>query len=270
LAAAFGAYGASDTVGNSYADTLGGLVVGAHTALTGNSTLGGVVSVARSDFATIGQGQTVDTTTGAVGLYGETGAGGLSLDYALLAGVAAQHSDRELAGPFGPETASADFASWFWSPEIGLAIPVLEGQAASAGAGLKVRYVGGATAAYTETGSSADLSVPQQGINILEARAELTGEFEASATENGAAVLTAKAGVLAQSNLGGATLALGLPGGATVNSVTAGTVATGIYADLGLETPLGGSASAIAGLGGELRSDGFRTVTARAGLAGNL
>ena len=264
-AAAFGAYGASDIVGNSYADTLGGLVVGAHAALTGNSTLGGVVSVARSEFATIGQGQTVDTTTGAVGLYGETRTGGLSLDYALLAGVAAQHSNRQVAGLLGPETASADFASWFWSPEIGLAIPVLERQAASAGAGLKVRYVGGATAAYAETGSSADLSVPQQGINILEARAELTGEFEASATENGAAVLTAKAGVLAQSNLGGATLALGLPGGGTVNSVTAGTVATGIYADLGLEAPLGAGASAIAGLGGELRSDGFRTVYRQGG-----
>lgn len=112
--------------------------------------------------------------------------------------------------------------------------------------------------------------MPTQAINILEARAELTAAAAIAETENGPVLLRAKAGAMAQSNLGGSTLALGLPGGGTLTSVAAGTAAIGAYGDLGLSVPLGRSAELSATLGGELRSDGFQAVSGRAGLGGSF
>lgn len=246
---------------NDYNAVLGGIIAGSHVAVDANTRLGGVVSVSGSRFATVGGGQTVTGTIGAAGLYGSTDLGGVVVSYSVLGGVAANHSDRTVTAAV-TETARADFASWFWSPELGLSIPVPLLEGVDTAAGFRLRYVGGGVGSYTETGSSQNLSVGTASVSLLDARVELTGKASIGANDFGDVMLHATAGLLAQHNFGSSVAIAGFP-----LATTPASFAYGAYGDITLEAPIGPTSKASAATGLELRSDGLTSASANLGVS---
>lgn len=76
---------------------------------------------------------------------------------------------RSVAGLGGPETASAQYLSAEVSPTV-----TFRHAFGRSDTTLRLRYVGQWTAGYTETGSSANLTVSSQLTHVAEARAQLT------------------------------------------------------------------------------------------------
>ncbi|CAN7369394.1 autotransporter outer membrane beta-barrel domain-containing protein [Devosia sp. LjRoot16] len=245
---------------NDYSNVLGGIVAGSHTAIDANTRLGGVVSVSGSRFTTVG-GQTIASGIGAAGLYGSTDLGDVTLSYSVLGGVAANHSDRTVT-TMVTETASADYASWFLSPELGLSIPVPLLDGIETATGFKLRYVGGEVGSYTETGSSQNLSVGTAAVNLLDARMELTATTQVASNDYGEATLSTTAGLLAQQNFGASVAIAGFPFATTPDSF-----AYGAYGDITLDSPIGPAARASASAGLELRSDGVTSASANLGMS---
>lgn len=163
------------------------------------------------------------------------------------------------------ETASADFASWYWSPEIGVSIPVPMLDGVDTSAGIKLRYVGGGFGAYTETGSSQNLSVGASSLNLLEARAELTASLVAGSNDFGDVTLTGTAGLMALHNFGSAVDIAGFP----VATTAAGT-ALGVYGDVTLQAPVGHTAMISASTGLEIRTDAVSSASANLGLSASF
>lgn len=264
----FGDLARDDTALRAFSQQLGGVVVGAHAALDRNTRLGVVVSGGSSIYATDLRTQTIRGALGALGLYGDTDLGPMTADFALLGGAAANHSERSLTGIFGNETAVADYTGWFVSPALGVAIPLLALEAVDTQADVRVRYLGGQTGAYTETGSSMNLSVPAQTVSLAEARAGFTASAEMDAL-----TLSATVGALVQSNLGGTTTSFTLvspSGSLPLSSTTPGTTTAGLYGGASLDLALGTSARVTATAGAEIRTDGFRSIGGSVNLGGTF
>ncbi|WP_136659858.1 autotransporter outer membrane beta-barrel domain-containing protein [Nitratireductor sp. XY-223] len=149
--------------------------------------------------------QTTDSTTAFAGAYAELTRNGLIIDLALTAGYSEYDQDRRVlnnmvAGGF--ETATADFGGWFISPELTVTKPVeLMGQPLEASVGL--RYAGLFIDGYTETGSSAPVTVDDGMVNIGVARLQLAAP-KTQRLENGATLLTRiKGGIEGRTDFGG-------------------------------------------------------------------
>ncbi|MDR3467429.1 MAG: autotransporter domain-containing protein [Xanthobacteraceae bacterium] len=142
------------------------------------------------------------------GLYGHKEFGRAFVDFDVLAGASANSSSRTvnnnlLAG--GLETATANFGGWFVSPEAvaGYRFDVVPQWTLTPAA--RLRYLAAGFAGYTETGSTANLTVGGRLAQALEERGELTltntqssdlGRFQVSAT----------IGVIGQERVGGSTI----------------------------------------------------------------
>lgn len=246
---------------SEYGATLGGIVAGSHVAVDASTRLGGVVSVSDARFATTGNGQVVTSTIGSLGLYGSTDLGGVTVNYSVLGGVAANHSDRTVTA-LTTETARADFTSWYWSPELGVSIPVPLLDGVDTDAGFKLRYIGGGVGGYTESGSSQNLTVGASALNLLDARAELTASLALASTGYGDVTLAATGGVMAQHNFGTSVAIAGFP-----LATTAAGTALGVYGDVTLQAPIGATAKASASAGVELRTDAVSSASANMGLS---
>jgi hypothetical protein len=246
---------------SEYGAVLGGVIAGSHTAVDASTRLGGIVTVSGSRFVTAGNSQTIASTIGSLGLYGSTDLGGVTVSYSVLGGVATNHSDRTVTA-LATETASADFTSWYWSPEIGVSIPVPLLDGVETDAGFKLRYIGGGVGGYTESGSSQNLTVGASSLNLLDARAELTATSTVASNEFGDVTLSGTGGVLALHNFGSSVSVAGFPLATTV----AGT-ALGVYGDVTLDAPVGPSAKASASAGVEVRTDAVSSASANLGLS---
>lgn len=275
---AFGGLTSNVTPGTAFDQLLGGLVAGAHTAVDSNLRLGGVVSIATSTFVTPSPGQTIGSDTGTLGLYGDYDIGGMTLDFSLFGGASMNRSTRDITTFMGPATLSAEYASWFISPQLGLSIPVPVLEGLDTEVGLSVRYLGGRVAAHTEDGILAvgggggpiSISVPEENISAFEARAEIRGETTIASGEYGDTVLTATAGGLGQLNASQSSGSVVLDSGVGALNTSGALFAVGGYASLGVATPIGPAASLSLTGGGEYRTDGIGAFSANATLTGGF
>ena len=266
--AALGGASADATVGNSRSQLLGGVVAGADVAAGNGGLAGGLVNLGAGRFATPARGQVITSTLGTLGLYGATDLGAASLDLALLAGGSLNHSEREISGIFGIETAVADYASWFVSPSVALNAPLALFDAVETEGGLSLMYVGGVAGAYQETGAMLNLSVPARAIHLLEARADLS-----ASTTLGGITLTGTAGVLGSANLGASDTVLGIvsPLGGTnggLVSTAPGAFASGAFVHAAAIAPIGKGADLTFRAGAEIRSDAVAAASGSLALKG--
>ena len=246
----------------------GALVFGSHTTLSDGLT-GGILggygrSSARSD-----NSQTT-SDTGVVGLYGRSNLGVVTVDLSVLGGASANSSTRDVSTGGGTEVARASFGGWFIDPTIGLSLPVLssaEGELAVAGS---ISYLYGGFGGYTETGSSANLTVGPQTIGVLNIGLGLQGKIVLSANEHGAIMGKAKAELFAESNLGTSSVPISVLGTSIGNAVAPNAVAYGIRGNLGVDMPVSERLTVSAGANGSIRTDGYVSGGANLKLSGTL
>lgn len=249
-------------------NVFGGVVAGSH-AQFGDGRLGLLGGVTAGQVDVNSGGQEVSATTGIVGIYGGTELGVVELDFSVLAGLAANRSERRVVTPGGAETAVAEFGSWFLSPSLGVAVPVLSTEAGTMQVTGRISYIGGSAAAYTETGSALALSVGDQSISLLDARFGLAGDFVTGGTEHGNITVSAKSGVFVQSNLDDASTPVTLFG-QTQGALTPDSTEWGVYAGAGMAADVGSNIQLTAGVDGQARFDGLVSAAARVGIAGSF
>jgi hypothetical protein len=168
-----------------------GVLTGAHTSFFGGAV--GFDMVARSDlrlglFAGGGESRlTLDgnggfthTDTGFGGLYGRWSFASFGhasfLDFALHGGGSNNSTQRTVnnnLAPGGLETATASYASAYISPELKYGVNVPLWAQYTLTPSLSVRYVAGFFGGYTESGTTAPLTVAGRTTQDLEERGEL-------------------------------------------------------------------------------------------------
>jgi uncharacterized protein with beta-barrel porin domain len=128
------------------------------------------------------------------GIYGRKEFGPMFVDFDVIAGGSSNRSARNInnnLAPGGLETASASFGGWFVSPEaaVGYRRDVMPGLTLTPAA--RLRYLAAGFDGYTETGSTANLTVGSRIAQALEERGEITltntnvsdlGRFQIGAT----------------------------------------------------------------------------------------
>ncbi len=167
-----------------------GITLGAHTTYLGGAV--GFDMVARPDlrlglFAGGGESRMsldgnvgfTNTSTAFGGLYGRWGFVSLGrdsfLDFALHGGGSTNATSRTLTSNVAPflQVATANYNSSYISPELKYGIDVPLWAQYTLTPSLRVRYVAGFFGGYTETGSSANLTVASRTIQDIEERGEL-------------------------------------------------------------------------------------------------
>jgi hypothetical protein len=148
-----------------------------------------------------------------------------------------------------------------------VSMPVLEGEQGTLALATSASTVIGAATGYTETGSSANLTVGGQTISAFDGRIGVEGHRAAVIGDGIAADLSARTGLFAQLNGGSASVPVAF-GGQALSVATPGASALGIYAggaiDMALTERMNFSLAADA----EFRSDGRAGVSVSAGVTG--
>jgi uncharacterized protein with beta-barrel porin domain len=128
------------------------------------------------------------------GIYGRKEFGPMFVDFDVIAGGSSNRSARNInnnLAPGGLETASASFGGWFVSPEavVGYRRDVMPGLTLTPA--VRLRYLAAGFDGYTETGSTANLTVGSRIAQAFEERGEITltntnvsdlGRFQIGAT----------------------------------------------------------------------------------------
>ena len=206
-------------------DVRGGVFIGAGTM---KNSLGG------------GLGGT-DTNLLFAGTYATKTWGTTFAKVGLTGGRGSNTGTRNIAGST-PETATADYKSWYVSPEVSVgrvyALGQYLGGEVSVTPVLSARYVYASQDGYTETGATSNLTMGSSSSTTVEERAELKFSYTTKAFSDYGLKLNASIGGIGQQNSGGAqngTL-LGTP----LSFATPGqTNTTGFVGGLGFEVNRG-------------------------------
>ncbi|MEP3275687.1 MAG: autotransporter outer membrane beta-barrel domain-containing protein [Stappiaceae bacterium] len=187
---------------------VGGFVIGADDLLRDNLRAGFFGGAAWGGVEADFNSQDTDSQSFFVGSYASLLKAGLIFDLALTVGYSDFDQERSVANNLvagGLETATADFSGWFVSPELTVTKPTvilgrrLEGS-------LALRYAGLFLDSYTESGTTAPLTVDNRDVHIGVARLQLAAPFESLNADGSAFRYKVKAGVEARTNFGGDTI----------------------------------------------------------------
>jgi len=197
--------------GQYWFETFGNARMGTSTddysAITGGIVLGFDTSPGQGFFTGIGSGYANSVTSSFTsrnsnvfaGGYFQTSVFGLPADVSLTAGIAATNGART----FGAETASSAYSNYFVSPAITFSGTRPIGTS-NLTFSLGARYTALYQQGYTETGSTANLTVSPVATQIFELRALATAEGAAKEWAKGTFFPSVYAGIEGQVFLGGA------------------------------------------------------------------
>lgn len=186
------------------------------------------------------------------------------IDIALIGGYLDNKSTRNIGGGLALQTARADYNGWFVNPSatIGRRFGLANG--VSVTPALKLRYVATHFSGYTETGSTANLTVGARDVQALEERAELTA---AAVKLFGANRLTYRitGGALAQQRTGDGAVDLTLLGQSLIATTPDQKTVFGGYGGIGLDWQFGRTTLFAAG---ELTAanDSSKTISGKGGV----
>jgi len=167
----------------------GGAIVGIDTQANTEWLLGGFVGAGVNRLTTSGSGQTIDSITQLLGLYGQYED---VLDFSLGGGITQHSSSRAVLNNVvdgGLETAKANYNGYFVSPEVTLHAPTFKLSGLNARASVRGQYTFQHIDGYTETDSEAALTVGARNTHALDGRAQIA--VDVMEKENTNAVLTA-------------------------------------------------------------------------------
>lgn len=147
-------------------------------------------------------------------------------------------------------------------PAVGVAVPALQLEAGEVDLVVRVSYVGGNVAVYSETDSALNLTVGDQGIGVVYERIGLNGAFNVDGADT---MLTSNTDIFVQSNLGGTSVPVTFLG-QNQNATAAGTTELSLYSGVGLSAKVSPSAALTAGADAQGHFSGQMSGTARAAL----
>jgi hypothetical protein len=186
-----------------------------------------------------------DSDLAFVGAYGRYSVGASYLKVAVQGGISRNDSTRNInnnLAPGGIETAKASYNGWYVSPEVTLGRNVVLGHFLGAQHTLtpsvQVRYLYASFDGYTETGSTANLTIGARTVENLEERAELKLTRVVNLSPSSALLIHIMGGALGVQRIGGDTVNASLLGQAIP------------FATPGKSNVWGG----FGGLGGEFRN----------------
>jgi hypothetical protein len=151
---------------------------------------------------------------GFAGLYGRKDYGGVFVDFDVIGGSSANRTTRNVNNnllPGGLETASASFVGWFASPEAALGARYDLGSGWTLTPIGRLRYLAAGFDGYTETGSTANLTVGDRLTQAFEERAEV-GFANTQVSEFGRFQIGATVGLIGQERAGGVAIDAALLG----------------------------------------------------------
>ncbi|MBL8578759.1 MAG: autotransporter domain-containing protein [Mesorhizobium sp.] len=177
--------------------SLGGLMVGYDTVVSGGTRVGGFLGASTSRFETDANSQEIDADSYFGGLYAGFTGQNYFLDVALTGGVSQQSSDRTVANNLvlgGIEHATADYDGVFISPSATIGTTLAMANGSTFIPTFRARYAGLFLDGYDESGSAANLSVDDRDVNIFDLRAQLAYALAALPSGNGAVHATFRIG----------------------------------------------------------------------------
>lgn len=220
---------------------IGGVTIGYDGAIgydrqiTPDTKLGGFIGGSTNETALDLNAGRFDTDTLFGGLYARSFFGATFLDLALIGGRLDNTSTRNIGGGLTLETARATYDGWFVNPSLALGHRFAFDHGVTVTPALKVRYVAAQFDGYTETGSSANLTVGDRNMQAFEERAEVT-LANTHAFNNGSRLgIRVTGGVLAQQRTGDATVNIALVGQNFIAATPDKQNVFGIYGGAGLD-----------------------------------
>jgi outer membrane autotransporter protein len=213
-----------------------------------------------------------DSNLGFGGLYARFFRGASFLTAAVQGGGSRNDTTRNINNNLaagGIETAKASYAGWYVSPELKFGHNVALGQVFGAQhtltPSLQVRYLYGSFGGYTETGSTANLTVNSQTVQTLEERAELKLTRTTMLNANFALLIDITGGALGVQRVGSNTVNAALLGQAIPFATPGKADVWGGFGGLGIEFRSGDVAAFVAGEYLAL-SDSSSVVSGRGGV----
>ncbi len=220
--------------------------------------------------------QSIDANSGSTdsdivfgGVYGRWSLGAGFFNAALSGGVSRNAITRNIADNLsagGMQTATADTTGWYVSPELTYGYRIPLGGNLTLTPAAHLRYVAAGLGAYTETGSSSNLTVGVRTMQDLEERSELkltqTHAFASTAQLR----TSVHAGVLGLQRLGGTNVSAVLLGQDLTFAAPGQSSVVGIYAGAGFDLRVAARASLFAAMEYSALSDSSSVLAGKGGL----
>ncbi|MDO8977615.1 MAG: autotransporter domain-containing protein [Afipia sp.] len=242
-----------------------GGAIGYDRQITPDTKLGGFIGGSTNETALDLNAGRFDTDTLFGGLYARSLFGATFLDLALIGGKLSNESKRNIGGGLALETASASYDGWFVNPSLALGHRFAFDHGVTITPALKVRYVAAQFDGYTETGSSANLTVGDRNMQAFEERAEMTLANTHTFGNGSRLGVRVTGGVLAQQRTGDAAVNIALVGQNFIAATPDKQNVYGVYGGAGLDWQLGRMALFAAGeLAG--MDDNVTTFTGKGGV----
>jgi outer membrane autotransporter protein len=173
----FGGQRQQDTSGIFAGSTTTGYggAVGYERVLNPDLKIGGLLGASANQTKLYQNAGNSSTDTVFGGAYGRFTQGGTFLDLALIGGTLDNSSARPVAGGLALQTATASYGGWFLDPAMTLGHRIeIDQRGFTITPAIKARYVAAHFDGYTETGSTANLTIGGRDFQAWEERAEVT------------------------------------------------------------------------------------------------
>lgn len=207
--------------------------------ITPDTKLGGFIGGSTNETRLDLNAGRFDTDTLFGGLYARSFFGATFLDLALIGGKLNNKSKRNIGGGLALETASASYDGWFVNPSLALGHRFAFDNGYTITPALKVRYVAAQFGGYTETGSSANLTIGDRNMQAVEERAEVTLANTHTFGNGSRLGVRVTGGMLAQQRTGDATVNIALVGQNFIAATPDKQNVFGLYGGAGLDWQLG-------------------------------